>query len=252
MEKKKTKKTRMILLAITIFLIVTIISILGIKMYLDNNLTVFGIKHFSDSYIVDLAYGKSNIEKESILDKGKEEYIFFDETAESAEEAIEKSKAAVGAYSYRSFDASVIEETDMYYIVQRDYEINNTYTKSYKDKVLIYKASTVDFKEKELNLEVVNTNDKLKEISKMLFDYNIGKVYIHKYSNNAKEFKITYYDFKYFHNEYNTYDDVKVYKCEFVVDKETGKYTNNKEVVRELQGHYYYKENNKYTFHDPQ
>lgn len=253
-EKKQIKislKTAIMIICIIAILIVGIIGIikLNVKKERDEiyNVQVTNsseLEKMKDSELSDLFY---NISKgDEFVNETMKDYQFPYEGADSAEDAIEKTKTkTIGQSSdTKMLELKLQDETEYYYVIYQEYiSYRGTGDVTFKNSYLYFKNSILDINNKTINTNILNNANKVKEIFN-IYTYirrrdNMSiKLLLPEITENSNEYIYSYYYFCTTYGDWGLSDSIKLYKSTTSINKQNGKYESTEKMIRQVSGKY--------------
>lgn len=229
---------------IILFGLILIISI--IIVLLNNKKTepqkIIKLKEMEDLELADVFYNSPKIPIDFIKQE-EQNYSFSHESVNNLQEALEDSKK-VALLNGELIEVSLVKETEYYYLVYREYiSRRNTGDVTFKDDDVYFKNSVLDYENKNININIVNDKDKIREILNLYIflceenNYSV-KILESRVEENKDEYLYTYYCFETSYGDFALPDDIKLCKNTISISKLNGKYQEiNNEIIRQVKGY---------------
>lgn len=206
----------------------------------SNQLEISDLEKMNDSELADLFY---NIPKENgFVNENEKDYSFPYKTADSVEDAIEKTKIIGQSSNTKMLELKLQKETDYYYVIYQEYiSYRGTGDVTFKNSYLYFKNSILDIDNKTVNTDILNNADKIKEILN-LYTYIKNKnnasikLLLPEIIENSKEYIYTYYYFSTSYGDIGLSDNIDLYKDTISINKKSGKLKSVESKIRQVSG----------------
>ena len=251
-EKKQIKislKTAIMIMCIIAILIIGIIIIIKLNAKKDKD-EIYNaqmpnsseLEKMKDSELSDLFY---NISKgDEFVNETIKDYRFPYKGADSVEDAIEKTKTIGQSSDTKMLELKLQDETDYYYVIYQEYiSYRGTGDVTFKNSYLYFKNSILDTDNKTIDTNILNNANKVKEIFNVYTyvrnrDNRSIKLLLPKITENSKEYVYSYYYFSTSYGDWGLSDSITLYKSTTYINKQSGIYTSNDKMIRQVSGKY--------------
>lgn len=226
-------------LSICIIIVVCIIILIS-GLLSSNQLDVAKLEKMKDSELADLFYEISK--GDEFVNETEKDYRFAYEVADTAEDAIEKTKDRKLSDNEEILELRLQNETEYYYVVYQEYiSHRGTGDVTFKNSYLYFKSSILNINNETINTDILNTASKVKEIFN-LYTYiqesdNMSiKLLSPEITENSNEYIYTYYYFCTSYGDWGLSDNIELYKTTILINKQSGKFEFIENKIRQVSG----------------
>lgn len=226
-------------LSICIIIVVCIIILIS-GLLSSNQLDVAKLEKMKDSELADLFYEISK--GDEFVNETEKDYRFAYEVADTAEDAIEKTKDGKLSDNEEILELRLQNETEYYYVVYQEYiSHRGTGDVTFKNSYLYFKSSILNINNETINTDILNTASKVKEIFN-LYTYiqesdNMSiKLLSPEITENSNEYIYTYYYFCTSYGDWGLSDNIELYKTTILINKQSGKFEFIENKIRQVSG----------------
>ncbi len=226
-------------LSICIIIVICIIILISGLLF-SNQLDIAKLEKMKDSELADLFYEISK--GDEFVNETEKDYRFAYEVADTAEDAIEKTKNRIISDNEEILELRLQNETEYYYVVYQEYiSHRGTGDVTFKNSYLYFKSSILNINNETINTDILNTASKVKEIFN-LYTYiqesdNMSiKLLSPKITENSNEYIYTYYYFCTSYGDWGLSDNIKLYKTTILINKQSGKFESIENKIRQVSG----------------
>lgn len=226
---------------LSICIIIVVCIIILISGFLSSNqLDVAKLEKMKDSELADLFYEVSK--GEEFVNETERDYRFAYEVADTAEDAIEKTKDRNLSDDEEILELRLQNETEYYYVVYQEYiSHRGTGDVTFKNSYLYFKSSILNINNETINTAILNNASKVKEIFN-LYTYlqesdNMSiKLLSPEITENSNEYIYTYYYFCTSYGDWGLSDNIELYKTTILINKQSGKFESIENKIRQVSG----------------
>lgn len=233
-EKNVEEIVRRVLIGVVFTVLLVLFGYIFLYGYADEFVNGFTLEHFGKIYIQNVAYGK--VETKNLVRREQEYYTYAMETALNEEDAIRKCKNEYGNKDREIIETAIDEETPNYYLVKNVYYRSFYGNNESKDQYVYFKDLVVNLKDRKVNMSAITSDDMLRRLASLLFYTQKQDVVAPTAKNTKDAYIITYYDIDIVYGDYGLHDNIKITKGTFTIDKATGHYSLEEDVIREVEG----------------
>lgn len=226
-------------LSICIIIVICIIILISGLLF-SNQLDIAKLEKMKDSELADLFYEISK--GDEFVNETEKDYRFAYEVADTAEDAIEKTKNRNISDNEEILELRLQNETEYYYVVYQEYiSHRGTGDVTFKNSYLYFKSSILNINNETINTDILNTASKVKEIFN-LYTYiqesdNMSiKLLSPEITENSNEYIYTYYYFCTSYGDWGLSDNIKLYKTTILINKQSGKFESIENKIRQVSG----------------
>lgn len=226
---------------LSICIIIVVCIIILISGFLSSNqLDVAKLEKMKDSELADLFYEISK--GDEFVNETERDYRFAYEVADTAEDAIEKTKDRNLSDDEEILELRLQNETEYYYVVYQEYiSHRGTGDVTFKNSYLYFKSSILNINNETINTAILNNASKVKEIFN-LYTYiqesdNMSiKLLSPEITENSNEYIYTYYYFCTSYGDWGLSDNIELYKTTILINKQSGKFESIENKIRQVSG----------------
>ena len=240
------KKVLSICIIIVVCIIILISGFLLTRQYFQNKpssnqLDSAKLEKMKDSELADLFYEISKGD-EFVNEIEKDYRLAYEEVANTAEDAIEKTKERKLSDNEKILELRLQNETEYYYVVYQEYiSHRGTGDVTFKNSYLYFKSSILNIDNETINTDILNNASKVKEIFN-LYTYikdsgNMSiKLLSPEITENSNEYIYTYYYFCTSYGDWGLSDNIELYKTTISINKQSGKFESIENKIRQVSG----------------